>query len=571
MAKRDSGLIRLGLSDIETRDGMSQFENPSVPLASLSGLFSWLGSTPTSSGESVTEATAMQLLDVYVAVRVIAESCASLPLHLMEKLASGRRIAADASIYDLLTLETNPEMTAHTWKQTMFGCLAATGNAYSEIQWEGTTPIALWPLHPRKTEPIRRPDGSLAYRTTDGMNNGAYRIVGSKNMIHVMLFGFDGLKGLSPIGQAREAIGGSIAAEKFSSRWFGNGARPSGMMTLKPGSTLSDKSRTEVKDSWAKQHGGQNQNSVAFIPGEWTYTALGVSPEESQFLATRGFQRTQIAALFRLPPHYLGDTSRMSGNSTEEQSLNFVKDTLTPYLDNMENELNRKLLPTVGRNARKYYYKFDLNERNRGDFKTTQDGYALQKQWGLRTTNEIRAEMGLSDLGVQGDVLWTPVNMMNSERLLDTEPTLEQPIVQGTTEPAIPAPDATDPDGDDSGADARSMSLYTRTYFSLFNDACGRFSKRTKRDLDDINSCFRPVLQAVAGMAVSNRDNDPTALTAMHDGLVDDAAKSLAKRAIKGAFNAAEEFKKVVRSIHIGAAREIAAAVAAKELSIDVE
>jgi HK97 family phage portal protein len=569
------GLIRLNLN--ETRDGgLQQFENPSVPLSSLSGMFSWVGAEPTASGESVTDETAMQHLDVYAAVRVIAESCASLPLHLMERLPSGRRIAADADIYDLLTMSANPEMSAHTFKETMIGCLAAAGNCYAQIQWEGNTPIALWPLHPRRTEPVRLADGSLAYKTTDGMKTGS-RYILPEDMIHVLLFGWDGLKGLSPIMQARQALGAAIAAEKYSARWFGNGARPSGIMSLKSG-TLDPKTRAEIKDSWQREQGGQNQNKVAFIPGDWTFTSIGVSPEESQFLATQQFRRTQIAALFRLPPHYLGDTSRMSNNSTEQQSLSFVVDTLTPYLVKFENELNRKLLPKIGRNSGRFYYRFDVTERLRGDFKSTQDGYAVQRQWGLRTANEIRADMGLSDVGAQGDVLWCPVNMQDSARLLDTESLQDQPLPPGDKNPPVPAPGETNPEGDDSGSEesARSLALYTRTYYSLYSDAITRFGKRTKRDSDAITTCFRPLLQALAGFTVSNRDYDPTALTAMHDDLVDDAIKSMVKRLAKwpeppyaDADWMREEFRKIVRGIHLDAARSTAAAKAAKELETE--
>ena len=565
-------LVRLGLA--ETRDGL-QFENPSVPLSSLSGLFSWLGAEPTASGEQVSDQSALQHLDVYAAIRVIAESCASLPLHLMERLASGRRIAVDAEIYDLLTMEANPEMSAHTFKETMFGCLAAAGNCYAQIQWENGKPIALWPLHPRRTSPIRLADGSLAYKTTDGMTTGS-RYVLPEDIIHVPLFGWDGLKGLSPIDQARQAIGAAIAAEKYSARWFGNGARPSGIMTLKAGTNMDPKSRAEIKDSWQREQGGVNQNKMAFIPGDWTYTKIGLSPNESQFLETRAFSRTQIAALFRLPPHYLGDTSRMSNNSTEQQSLSFVVDTLTPYLVKFENELNRKLLPKAGRNSGRFYYRFDVTERLRGDFKSTQDGYAVQKQWGLKTTNEIRADMGLSSIGPAGDVLWCPVNMQNSERLLDTESMQDQPLPPGDKNPPGPLPGDTNPDGDPSGADesARSMKLYARTYFSLYRDAFARFGKRTRRDSDAITMCFRPLLQAMAGFAVSNRDNDPAALTAMHDDLVDDAVKAMVKRSAKwheppyeeAADWMHEEFNRIVRGIVIAAARTTAAAKAVKEL-----
>ena len=408
------------VSAIKSAIGIEQrnnpMENPAVSLSSPA-LWGWLNNgEPTASGELVNDVTALQQSTVYSCVRVLSESVASLPLKLYERLARGRLEAVDEPLYRLLAVEPNSEMSAFTFWETFTGSLALTGNAYAQIQRNPAGDVvALWPLHPRQTEPIRLPDGSLAYRTADGMQQGQTRIIPAKDVLACPLFCFDGLRGLSPINQAKQAIGLARAAEKYGSRFFGNGSRPGGVLSTT--ASLDDKQQSLIRDSWTSAQGGENQGKTAFLYGDWSYQQIGLSPEESQFLATRQFQRAEIAALFRVPPHMVGDTTRLSNSNHEQQSLSFVTDTLRPYLSRIESEISRKLLPTDD-SGKTYFVQFDVTERLRGDFATTMQGYAVGRQWGWFSANDVRRELGENPGGPELDTYLVPVNMADAANLL---------------------------------------------------------------------------------------------------------------------------------------------------------
>jgi HK97 family phage portal protein len=476
----------------EARSGANP-NNPSVSLANP-GIFQWLfGGEPTAAGEEISHHTAMQIVTVYSCVRILAESVASLPLRLIEKTASGRLEATDNPLWDLLAVAPNAEMTAYAFWESMTGCLALTGNCYAEIiRSKGSQIDSLYPLQPLKTEPYRRPDGVLSYRTTDGSTSGSWRDIPSEAMLHIPLFSYDGLKGLSPIMQCRQALGLSRAAEKFGARFFGNGSRPGGVMSTK--TMLDEKSQQNTRENWERTQSGGQQGKTAFLFGDWTYQQIGLSPEESQFLATRQFQRSEIAAIFRVPPHLVGDTTRLSNSNHEQASLQFVTDTLRPYLSRIEAEVIRKLLPTQGRNSGRYVVSFDVSERLRGDFATTMTGYSTGRTWGWYSANDVRKELGENPGGPELDVYLVPVNMQNAARLLDTESLQDQPIGG-----ILPAP-APDPDPVPTPQERSLLAQYRTAYLRLFQDSVARVCKRDKRDYALIAQAFGPTFESIADL-----------------------------------------------------------------------
>jgi HK97 family phage portal protein len=549
------------LTKLELRS--DPLNNPSIPLSSA-GFLAWaLAGEPTASGEQVTVATALQQITVYACVRVLAESVASLPMKVYERLDRGKSEAFDHPLAYLLSTAPNDEMTAVTFWESIVGSLALEGNGYAEIQRDaGGRVMALWPLNPQKTTPKRNAAGTLVYETTDGMTSDKTRVISSANMLHVPLFSFDGLKGISPIQMARQGIGLARASEKYGARFFGNGSRPGGVLSTP--SDLTDEELAAVKETWLQTQSGDKQGSTAVLPGDWKYAPLGLSPEDSQFLQTRQFQRTEIAALFRVPPHMVGDTARLSNNNHEQQGLSFVTDTLRPYLCRIEAEVARKLLPTAGRNSGKYFIRFDVSERLRGDFKTTMDGYAVGKQWGFLSTNDVREDLDMNPIGPEGDIYWAPVNMQNSEWLLETESIQDQPIGADPNAPTDPVK-PTEPE-------KKSLGRYTRSFISVYRDAFGRLSIRNKRDYETISTLFKPVLRSIANVAIE--DSQASELPADH--IIDDVLRAMEKRATKWPATIAEtdleavvqsEFIKTVRSIHINLAKEIAAAKAIGDLA----
>jgi HK97 family phage portal protein len=564
-------------------------EDPGNPLSSPA-LWQWLtGGEPTASGETVNENNALQISTVYRCVRFIGESIASLPLEVWEQIDEGREKAVDHDLFYLMTLEPNPEMSAFTYKENQFGCLALTGNCYAEIErnkWRD--PVALWPLHPHKTKPVRI-ENELMYQTTDGMAGGATRLIAPANVLHVPLFSFDGILGLSPIGLMRQSLGLAKATEKFGARYFGNGSKPGGVITNK-GPKPDPKARKEMVDSWNQEQGGVNQGKTAFLfGGEWDYKQIGLSPEDSQFLATRQYQRADIASIFGLPPHYAGDTSRMSGNNAEQESLRVVTDTFRPYMARFENEYDRKLMPRQGRKANLFSISFDVSARLRGDFKTQQEGFAAGVQWGWYSPNDVRKKLGENRGPKELDVYRLPVNMENAKVLLeDPEP------VPGPGMPAaLPGPGApaalppTDPAADPAAAPAgpadvptpaekKQLGMYARAYAGLYRRGFRQLYRRDKRDSRAIRSTIGPVLDAAAQLALETFHAPAEQLEQLTAGLVDPLIEGLEKRAAKWPAALADiaidelagpEFLRAVRSVHINAAKNTSAAAAAAEVT----
>lgn len=360
-------------------ESRASLDNPSVPL-SLASFLAWMGSgEPTASGEIINAATALQISDVYSCVRVITESCASLPPQVFEVQPTGVRERVDHDLEWILSVEPNDEMSGPTFWESFVGAMALTGNGYAEIIRDAAMRVAgLYPLNPNVTGPRRRKDGVLEYVTTSGMENGRERVIAKDDMFHCPLFSLDGLKGLSPVTMARQMLGLARAAEKFGARFFGNGAFPGGILSPDPqGGAVTDKQKADLKESWERNYGGENARRVAVMTAPWKWQAIGLSPEDSQFLGTQQFTRTRIASLFRLNPHQIGDTTRLSNNNAEQLNISFVTDTLRPYLNRIEKEIQRKLLPRVGPKAYRFVVRFDVTERLRGDFKSTMDGIAV--------------------------------------------------------------------------------------------------------------------------------------------------------------------------------------------------
>jgi HK97 family phage portal protein len=573
--------ISLGLA--ETRS--NPLENPGVPLSSPA-LWQWLtGGEPTASGETVNETNALKIITVYRCVRYIAEAIASLPFEVWEHSTNGREKAVDHDLFYLMTVEPNPEMSAFTFKENFAGCLALTGNAYAQIErnrWQDV--VALWPLHPHKTRAVR--DGNqLYYETTDGETSGKPRRIAPADVLHCPLFSFDGIAGLSPIGLAREGLGLAKATEKFGARFFGNGSRPGGVIFNK-GPKPDPKTRKEIVESWNTEHGGGRQGSMAFMwGGEWDYKQVGLSPEDSQFLETRKFERAEIAAgIFGVPPHVVGDTSRMSGNNAEQEGLRVVTDTFRPYLARIENEFDRKLMPRVGRKANKYFAGFDITERLRGDFKTQQEGFAAGVQWGWYSPNDVRKKLGENPGPKELDVYRVPVNMQAATTLLEP-PAEPKPTAADPGADLGGDPDAAGEPGSDPGADAgqaptpaerKQLDVYVRTYGGIYRRSFRQLCRREKRDFGAIHATIGPILESMAGLAIEMNSAPAELVEQLAAGLVADIAKAMEKRAAKWPAEipiaaadelAGPEFLKAVRSVHINAAKETVAARAAAEVT----
>lgn len=373
-----------------------------------------------SSGKSVTERSAMQMTAVYACVRILSEAVAGLPLHFYRYKDDGsKEKAIDNNLYYLLHDEPNPEMSSFVFRETLMTHLLLWGNAYAQIIRNGKGEvIALYPLMPNKMQVDRDEGGKLYYTYTrsEGEANtmqGSSVTLEPKDVLHIPGLGFDGLVGYSPIAMAKNAIGLAIATEEFGSKFFANGAAPSGVLEH-PG-TIKDPSR--VREAWQSQFGGSgNSGKVAVLEEGMKYTPISISPEQAQFLETRKFQINEIARIFRVPPHMVGDLEKSSFSNIEQQSLEFVKYTLDPWVVRWEQSLSRSLLSEDEK--KQYFFKFNLEGLLRGDYQSRMNGYAIARQNGWMSANDIRELENLDRLSAEqgGDLYLVNGNMLPLEK-----------------------------------------------------------------------------------------------------------------------------------------------------------
>ena len=369
----------------------------------------------TSSGKRVNERSAMQMTAVYSCVRILSEAVASLPLHVYRNTDTGTEKATDHPLYTILHDEPNPEMTSFVFRETLMTHLLLWGNAYAQIIRNGKGEvIALYPLMPDRMSVDRDENGQLYYEylvSSDDapVNKKSIVRLSPSDVLHIPGLGFDGLVGYSPIAMAKNAIGLAIATEEYGSKFFANGAAPSGVLEH-PG-TIKDPNR--IRESWQQTFGGsQNSGKIAVLEEGMKYTPISISPEQAQFLETRKFQINEIARIFRVPPHMVGDLEKSSFSNIEQQSLEFVKYTLDPWVSRWEQSIVRTLL--TPEEKKKYYVKFNVDGLLRGDYQSRMNGYAIGRQNGWMSANDIRELENLDRIPTEegGDLYLINGNML---------------------------------------------------------------------------------------------------------------------------------------------------------------
>lgn len=367
-------------------------------------------------GKNVSERSAMQMTAVYACVRILSEAVACLPVHLYKyNDAGGKEKAIEHPLYHLLHDEPNPEMTSFIFRETLMTHLLLWGNAYAQVIRNGKGEVvALYPLMPNKMSVDRDEQGQLYYtyqRSTDeaATMEGSTVVLRPSDVLHIPGLGFDGLVGYSPIAMAKNAIGLAIATEEYGAKLFANGAAPSGVLEH-PG-TIKDPAR--VREAWMSQFGGSaNSGKVAVLEEGMKYTPISISPEQAQFLETRKFQINEIARIFRVPPHMVGDLEKSSFSNIEQQSLEFVKYTLDPWVIRWEQSLARALLSEDEK--KEYFFKFNVEGLLRGDYASRMTGYSTARQNGWMSANDIRELENLDRIPAEegGDLYLINGNML---------------------------------------------------------------------------------------------------------------------------------------------------------------
>jgi HK97 family phage portal protein len=368
-----------------------------------------LGGGKVKSGVVVNEQSALRVTAYLAAVKIISETVASLPLIVYRRIQPrGKERAPDHPLYTVLHDQANSEMTAYQFRETLQGHILNWGNGYAEIERDGAgRVIGLWPLLPDRTWPERDQETQrLQYRTI--LPDGQQILLPSERVLHIPGFGFDGLVGYNPVKLAREAIGMALAAEQFGADFFGNGAKPSGIVEY-PG-RLSDEAYKRYKEEVQEAHGGLGkQHRLMVLEEGLKYHQVTIPPEEAQFLETRKFQVAEIARIFRVPPHMLGDLERATFSNIEHQSIEFVVHTIRPWLVRWEQAIRMKLLTPAER--REFFAEFLVDGLLRGDIESRYNAYAVGRQNGWLSANDIR-EMENMNPVPGGDVYMVNGNMV---------------------------------------------------------------------------------------------------------------------------------------------------------------
>ena len=414
------------------RELRSSLENPATPLSfPAEWLLDIFQGGRTDSGIRVSELTALQVTTVYTCVDIISGALASCPLNVYEVTGDDSvRLAIDEDLHFVLHDEPNVEMTSFTFRKTLQCHALLWSNCFAEIQRDqANRPVALWPRQPHKTMPRRAKqrfsfrdpngdthiveDGEMFYATTDGCVSERY--IASEDMFHIPGLSLDGRVGRNIIEMARQAVGLSLAAEKFGGKFFANGIRPTGIVTLPQ--RMNPVALANFKMSINEAYGGENILRPLVIENDMKWTEQVIRANEAQYIETRQHQREEIAALFHVPARMVGALKGSTRGTAEQEGIEFVNYTLRPWIVPWEHELKRKLFAKKGRNSGRFYPGFDMEDITIPDADSRAKYYALLKQWGIANTNDIRKKLRMNPVtGKAGTTYWMPVNMQDASK-----------------------------------------------------------------------------------------------------------------------------------------------------------
>lgn len=384
-----------------------------------------VGRTPvfgrSSAGKSVTPTTAIQLTVVYACIRIIAETVASLPLNVFKMTDKGKEKDYTHPLYSILHDAPNEEMTSFVFRETLTNHLMTYGNAYAQIIRNGLGQIiSLHLLLPDKISVERdQTTGKLYYIYTDEEKKQT-TVLKKSEVLHIPGLSFDGLVGYSPIEMAKNAIGLSMAAEEYGSKFFANGGNPSGVIEH-PKTLNGESSAKKLRDNWSAIYGGSsNSNKTAVLEEGMTYKPISIPPEQAQFLETRKFQVTEICRIFRIPPHMVADLEKSSFSNIEQQSLEFITNTMTPWLVRFEQAFTLALLTKDERST--HLIKFNVNAMLRGDTASRAALYNTMRQNGIQNANDIREleDMNLLPEEVGGNAYLVNGNMISLKKAMES-------------------------------------------------------------------------------------------------------------------------------------------------------
>ena len=346
-------------------------------------------SSETSSGVNISPNTALRHTAVFACNRVLSESISSLPLTIYQEDEKGNRSKAKSHpLYDILHSTPNPETTTMQWRETMITSLNMRGNHYTQVIRDNAGRISsLWGLATDRISVTRlEKTGELIFLYDNGKKQMPFKF---DDILNVSGLSLDGMSGVSPITYNRESLSLSKAMEIYGGKYFKNGATSTGAFSVQ--GELSDEAYKRLKNGFADSYTGMiNAHKPMILEGGAKFEKITMSNEDSQFLDSRKYQRSEIASIFRVPLHMINDLERATFSNIEQMSLDFAIYTLTPWLVRIEQAMNRDLL-TKKERAKGFYIKHNLAGLLRGDTASRAEMYSKYVNSGIYTINDVLA------------------------------------------------------------------------------------------------------------------------------------------------------------------------------------
>ena len=365
-------------------------------------------------GDNDAASRALRVATVYACVRVIAETIGSLPVGLFQRLDDGgKRRIMDSELLDLVRYTPNRYQTSFEWREQVMSHLLLRGNAYVEIvrRERDGKPIELNVLNPDDMTVTGGEYGAVYTYRPSGGNEKIFKQdspTQPKPVLHFKGLSTDSLVGRSVIGDAADTFFAASAAQQYGRRVLENDATP-GLVSKHP-EVLDEDSAVRLRESWqAAFRGPSNAGRTAVLEQGMSIEKVSMTAEDMQFLDSRRFLRTEIASIFRVPPHMVGDLDRATFSNIEQQGIDFVTHTIRPWIVRLEMSLNQSLLSPSER--RTQFFEFNLDGLMRGDLQSRYMAYMTGRQAGFLSVNEIRRWENLDPIGERGDVFLEPLNM----------------------------------------------------------------------------------------------------------------------------------------------------------------
>lgn len=387
---------------------LSRRSHPASPSDQI--LYALTGYTQsTKTGLIISESEALNYGAVFACIRVLAESVSQLPLHIYKRLPNGgKKPAVNHLLYNILHIQPNPIMTSMVFREVQMHHILSWGNSYAGIERDnGGRIIALWPLRPDRMNVRKNPNNANELQYIYSTPNGSQITISAADMLHVPGLGFDGLVGYSPLSKMRECIGLGLGAEEYAARYFANGARPP-LVVTHPG-PVSSGARKNFIEQWQSAYGGVgNAHKTALLEEAMDVKQIGFNPQDSQMLETRKFQNEEIARYYRVPLHMIQSLDRATNNNIEQQSIDFVTHSLMPWLKRYEENYTTQLIKD-----KKYFAEHLVAGLIRGDLETRYRSYAIARQNGWLSANDIRRFENMNPISKEegGDMYLVPLNL----------------------------------------------------------------------------------------------------------------------------------------------------------------